>query len=1109
MTSSPSTVSVKSDFNGTHQYYIHYSVTQGRKSLHAPDGHVIMIAVDDFPCLCTHGVNVYDKDQHNSQIRLWAECGRGYSKAFVLWSDVVSLQWNMFPRCKENQGLVTVHFSFHPRSEIPQKLSSGLYNCTVGYYWRFKEHLDCNLNVECEDGQDEAGHCPFSNRACQGWVASGNKCYIYRKGTLGGSAQSYSDADKYCRSLNASLATFRDSKDGYVVLDKISRVVTYFENSIIGVRYGVLSVPNVYRRSLLGNDKTVIHHSFQANIFYQGDELCFTIYVDKHRTSHSTLYGHECSRIHEDESIICEVTVSDSDQNHNKTIRTLQVFTTRFRNENASFTRCPNGEVMHMFLACYPHNACGQRLPHSCTFSSYVKSLVNVQGMGQLMTSAAVFSCGSDVIRLSYALVCDFRYHCKDGSDETFCQHPPCDAFGCSNGQCVSFSKLCDLVSDCLDHSDEMMCLYHTPLRPEIKETRSPVLISFDGANSFTAKEMSANETCPETHYSCPGEFNDCLPVYTRCNGWYDCVQHEDEQDCENMTCFGFYRCFNSTVCVHAENLCDGWPHCPQHDDEWLCNLTCPTQCLCRGQDFLCSNRISAQLFPHLRYLDARGSGMTPSDFNNNSYIMHLDLSNCSLSFLPIMAFLNLLFLDLSTNNLAVFNISVLAHLGNLKTLSLANNPIDIINYEPNSLVQLNLLHTVDLSHSQITVIDSKALSNIVYVQTLNLSFPTIHTIHPDGFQYTPKLTHLYLAGNPINTVSVGLFKPLTVLRTLSSQTYKLCCREVLPDHFELVTCDAPRNKISSCKDLLRSGMYRSFLWLISILSLLGNVFCLVARACVQRSSSVSGFHVFVTNLSVADLLMGVYIVIIGVADLLFLGKYFFYDETWKHSVACKVAGFLSLLSSEVSAFTIWLITLDRFLVLRFPFSSVRFRAVSAAAACLVTWLVGVLIALVPLLPVTSHWEFYSRTGICIPLPVTRQDFQGKAFSFGVFIAFNFILFVLIAMGQAFIYWSVQKNALNTDSTKVSRDLTIARRLISVAVTDFLCWFPIGLCGLLALADIPIAGEVNVAFAIFVLPLNSALNPFMYTFNILMEKRRKSKEAVLLHWLESHSDFAI
>ena len=571
------------------------------------------------------------------------------------------------------------------------------------------------------------------------------------------------------------------------------------------------------------------------------------------------------------------------------------------------------------------------------------------------------------------------------------------------------------------------------------------------------------------------------------------------------MTCPGFYCCFNSTFCVHADHLCDGWPHCPQHDDELLCDMVCPVQCFCQGHAFRCPKPFSAYLFPHLRCLDAMGSGMTPANLTQNMYMMHLSLSNCSLNILPVMTLLNLQFLDLSVNNLTAVSMTAFISSTFLRTLLLAKNPISLIHHDPNSAVKLSALQTVDLSHTELKVLDGKVISNMINVQRLNLSSSSIHTIL-NVFQYTPKLTELYLAGNDIHTFTPELFKPLTILRILTSPTYKLCCRDLLPDHFELITCDSPADEISSCEDLLQSGTNRGFLWIISCLSMLGNLLCLVVRVCVWASASAGSFFVFVTNLSIADLFMGVHMGIIGVADSIFRGKYLFYDVTWKHSVACKVAGFLSLLSCEVSALTICLITLDRFIVLHFPFSSTRFRRMSAVVSCLITWLVGLLLALVPLLPVTSHWEFYSQTGICLPLPVTRRDFKGKTFSIGVFLVFSFVLFMLIASGQAFIYWSVRKNSLNSESAKVSRDLTIASRLISVAVTDFLCWFPIGLCGLLALADIPIPDEVNVAFAIFVLPLNSALNPFLYTFNMLMEKRRKSREAMLLQWLEKHCD---
>ena len=155
------------------------------------------------------------------------------------------------------------------------------------------------------------------------------------------------------------------------------------------------------------------------------------------------------------------------------------------------------------------------------------------------------------------------------------------------------------------------------------------------------------------------------------------------------------------------------------------------------------------------------------------------------------------------------------------------------------------------------------------------------------------------------------------------------------------------------------------------------------------------------------------------------------------------------------------------------------------------------------MLPMTSHWRFYGQVGICIPLPVTRKSFEGRSYSFGVIIVLNFFLFLLIAAGQSFIFLSVKANLMTTDTTRKSQDMVIARRLISVVVSNFVCWFPIILLGLVASAGVPVSGEVTVVMAIFVLPLNSALNPFLYTFNIVMEKRRKARELSLLKFLEA------
>jgi hypothetical protein len=249
---------------------------------------------------------------------------------------------------------------------------------------------------------------------------------------------------------------------------------------------------------------------------------------------------------------------------------------------------------------------------------------------------------------------------------------------------------------------------------------------------------------------------------------------------------------------------------------------------------------------------------------------------------------------------------------------------------------------------------------------------------------------------------------------------------------------------------------------------------------------------------------MGVYLAVIGIADRLYSGTYLWNEHRWRHSTACSLAGFLSLLSCEMC-----LVTLDRFLVLRFPFSQIRFRARSAHVASLVVWCVGLALAAIPLLPVTSHWQFYSQTAICIPLPITNNDFPGQPFSFAVIIVLNFVLFICVSVGQVVIYWSVQANSMSTTnfntttaaSTTKLKDVTIARSHITVAMSDFLCWFPKGLLGLLAWRGVPIPREVNVVMAVLALPLNSALNPFLYTLNVIMERRRRAGDERLRRFI--------
>ena len=1023
----------------------------------------------------------YDYLQFNELNHRWRECGTQRIPSRVYRSSI-----HLFfhtDRTEEFTGFKMVYAIF-PRSQEPQpqELSDNLYNCSVPRLHIFKPLLGCNMVRECQGNEDEKG-CSYASTDCgDGALDAGTKCYrfVRREGFT-----TWNEASSKCTEGNERLVTLA-TRDEVVRFRQTMATVKDPRTVVIGAQLldeiQFVIADAVYKHMWQWRDgrKTIFSqssiHSPQCGFYDPPTNTASSdgCYWNKHvdilcEFSKPTVRSVNKTEVHLVSSISIDI---------DHTVWKVSV------------VQCPFGHVAMDFLSCDTQGQCGAKeLMTSCHSKNVTVSM---------------FVCENSHETLHYTLVCDRIQHCADNTDEDFCQLSPCSAssFRCQNGQCIALHQECDGTSDCYDGSDETCSKDVQPL----PLTSQPAVLDVDGTGQPIFREMNNSDECPLTHFQCSQ--GHCLPIYLRCNGVDDCPNREDEASCEKYSCSGFYRCRGSKVCLHPDHVCDGVFQCPQYDDELLCEKpACPDVCQCQGLAYVCTVKFSASSYPDLRYLDASGSGMTPSDLSNNLLLIHLRLSDCRIDKQPILVLPNLRHLDLSGNGLKHIGMQHFHSLNNLRVLVLSRNPLSSITNTESPELGMLVLETITLSDTSFNMFNGSALAGCPNLKTLNISWSKLTTIADDGFKSTPLLENLDVRGSPLKDYPTDLLRSQVSLKVVHTDNYKLCCEAMLPEDLNLNNCHvyAMQDLLASCKDLLKSNVYRVFLWLFATLSVVGNVGSFVARLYLgSKGAGLGSFSIIVGNLSMADFFMGVYLAIVGVADQIYRGKYFRYDNQWRESIVCKVAGFLSLMSTEVSAFIICLITLDRFLALRFPFSRLHFSRGSALAACTIVWIVGIVLATVPLLPVTSHWEFYSQTGICIPLPfTTSKRFHGYNYSFSVMIVLNFMLFLLIAVGQAIIYWSVRSNSISSSKKTGSRDATIARRLTTIVLSDFLCWFPIGLLGVLASSGTPIPDELNVAVAIFVMPFNSALNPFLYTFNVLMEKRQKAHEMYLLKRLET------
>ncbi|XP_019687283.1 thyrotropin receptor isoform X3 [Felis catus] len=285
----------------------------------------------------------------------------------------------------------------------------------------------------------------------------------------------------------------------------------------------------------------------------------------------------------------------------------------------------------------------------------------------------------------------------------------------------------------------------------------------------------------------------------------------------------------------------------------------------------------------------------------------------------------------------------------------------------------------------------------------------------------------------------------------------------------EDMVCTPKSDEFNPCEDIMGYKFLRIVVWFVSLLALLGNVFVLIILLTSHYKLTVPRF--LMCNLAFADFCMGMYLLLIASVDLYTHSEYYNHAIDWQTGPGCNAAGFFTVFASELSVYTLTVITLERWYAITFAMRLDRKMRLRHAYAIMVGgWVCCFLLALLPLVGISS----YAKVSICLPMDTETP----LALAYIILVLLlNIVAFIIVCSCYVKIYITVRNPQYNTGD----KDTKIAKRMAVLIFTDFMCMAPISFYALSALMNKPLITVTNSKILLVLFyPLNSCANPFLY-----------------------------
>ena len=574
------------------------------------------------------------------------------------------------------------------------------------------------------------------------------------------------------------------------------------------------------------------------------------------------------------------------------------------------------------------------------------------------------------------------------------------------------------------------------------------------GSHIEQCKDFECN-----VHFKCPGYY--CIPWGYICDGKWDCPDGYDEsvvQQCGiNRTCTDMFKCKDSQLCLHLEDICNVYSDCPLGDDELFCKLGgghCFPECICYQYAMVCNKGvINHRKLPRLPYI-----------------YYHLTFLNSLVT--SVLRNDAVLIVNLKYNSIT--EICYKLHESKVLTLlDLSHNVVEKLNSKCFS--DHFYIRKIILTNNSLSNIQEKAFNNLQKLYLVDLSVNNLNTLPFGTFTNVEHLIILILHGNSLQNIQFNMFKEVSI-DIIHSNNFEVCCIV----HYNL-KCTQPNLWYNSCGNLLINIRLTFSFITVSILILFAN--CILLFLLIQSYGSSGKPYLMISiSLIIANMFLLIVFMILWSSDLYYGHIFVPKKYTWKKSIICNIVLSGFIFYKLFQPFILTILSLGRLMVVLNPFQS-KFKSLNYTLKIIIIGFIN--IAFLSVIFGTIIKFHTLPNNLCLPFADPTNNNLIIWIMTVVIVVVEFVTIVGTLRMYAHMIQEVKKSQNYLRSTKtVTSNSHIITHVTLLSLSELLCWIPAGVIFVTVLIVDKYPVELIYWTTALIFPLNAIIIPIILSLNI-------------------------